>query len=90
MNKACNQLLQRDVTDIGTLAAPCHTQFFTKCGFSLDKYNSVAMILRDDALIRTSSPPHVNSPDCSDSELMRAATKPSMISVLQVHTTLEM
>lgn len=92
MNKVCSHLLQRDVTDIGTLVPPEHTHFFRLCGFSLDKYNSVLMILQSDAIIKTDAKQlHGTLSDRleMDRKLMLAVTKPSMIRVLQKHVTLD-
>lgn len=92
MNKVCSQLLQRDVTDIGTRVHPPHAQFFKLCGFSLDKYNSVLMILESEAMIRRDANQlHSTLPDRleMDRKLMLAVTKPSMTRKLQAYVTLD-
>ena len=45
VTNACTKLFKIDVTDIGTWVAPGNEEFFRKCGFSVDKFNSVAMSL---------------------------------------------
>lgn len=45
VTKACSRMFNQNVTDIGACVTPTTANFFSKCGFSLDKYNSVAMRL---------------------------------------------
>eukprot|EP00892_Ulva_mutabilis_P005315 jgi/Ulvmu1/3155/UM015_0195.1 len=90
MNKVCSQLLQRDVTDIGTLVPPQHAHFFRLCGFSLDKYNSVAMALASDAsVIDDACLPYANCDHHADMDMrqMCAAMKPSTDTLLQAYVT---
>jgi hypothetical protein len=45
VTKACSKLFSYDVTDIGACVTPGNDEFFNKCGFDKDKFNSVAMML---------------------------------------------
>ena len=45
VTNACTKLFRNNVTDIGTCVTPGSEEFFKKCGFAVDKFNSVAMSL---------------------------------------------
>lgn len=45
VTKACTKLFTSDVTDIGACVTPGNEEFFNECGFTKDKFNSVAMSL---------------------------------------------
>lgn len=45
VTKACTKLFNNNVTDIGTCVTSGNEEFFKECGFTKDKFNSVAMEL---------------------------------------------